>query len=198
MIKFRCPNCGQKIAVNDEGVGFVISCTNCALNIVVPPHSQPEFFSQPATVIDVPHTGGALELLRPEPRPMVSWQERAAQSDAVVRAGLIPHLARWMMDKLVQTLFTQRAQLLNTQESETARIAELEKRLEKTHEKLQARMVAYERRIVELEQQLVAKEDENRQLVREKFQLAKKALESEPPPQRSRVDLRSAGFLLRA
>ena len=35
MIKFRCPNCTQKIAVNDEGAGVTIACPNCEVSLFV-------------------------------------------------------------------------------------------------------------------------------------------------------------------
>ena len=59
-------------------------------------------------------------------------------------------------------------------------------------------MAAYETRIAELEGQLAAKEEECHDLMRENFQLAKKALETENTAMPRRVNLRDAGFLLRA
>lgn len=187
MIKFRCPNCGQKIAVNDEGAGVVISCPTCVITIVVPSETQAEF-RQP-----IPSQTSAS--LVPVEKLVV--EQRQEGSAALLRAELRPHLARLMMDKLVRALFSQRAHLLETQQASTACVAELEQRLMKVQEQLQARLNAYERRIADLDKQLVAAQEENRELVRARFQLARKVLELEQK-QRTRVDLRDAGFLLGA
>lgn len=183
MIKFRCPNCGQKIAVNDEGAGVVISCTTCTEYIMVPFETQTEFQQQPS----VPCTAQpvSLELVPAAP------EERAEQPPAQLREALMPHLARLMMNKLVSALFSQRAHLMKTQDDSTVRVTELEQRLLKVHEQLQAR-------IAELERELARQKDENRDLVRAKVLLTRKAMEAEQRMHRSPVDLRDAGFLLRA
>lgn len=115
-----------------------------------------------------------------------------------MRAALIPQLARMMMNRLVQALFAQRESLIDTQAEATRRMAELEERIGRAQTTVERRFAAYEGRIAELESQLTAKEEENRQLMRVNFQLAKKALEAENSPQAARVNLRDAGFLLRA
>jgi predicted nucleic acid-binding Zn-ribbon protein len=117
---------------------------------------------------------------------------------APVREALIPHLARMMMNRLVQALFAQRESLIDTQAQANQRMADLEERIARAQVNVQTRFAAYENRIAELERMLVAAEDEKRELMRQNFQLAKKALEVENTPQPSRVNLREAGFLLRA
>ena len=194
VIKFRCLNCGQKLAVVDDGIGAVVSCTNCAERIVVPPYSITEFFSaEPTRRASVPVVGG-LELMRPAPTA-----DRAGNGSTAMRMALIPHLARMMMNRLVQALFAQRETLIDTQAEATKRMADLEERIAKAQVTVQDRFAAYENRIAELEKQLVAVEEEKRELMRQNFQLARKALEAEnASSQPSRVNLRDAGFLLRA
>jgi peptidoglycan hydrolase CwlO-like protein len=102
-----------------------------------------------------------------------------------------------MMDKLVRALFSQRAHLLEAQYTSTERVAEMEQRLVKIQELLQARLNAYEKRVGDLERQLTLAQEENRDLMRAKFHLAKKVVELQAR-QQTRVDLRDAGFLLRA
>ena len=191
MIKFRCLNCGQKLAVSDDGVNAVISCTNCKEFIVVPPYSISEFF--PAYPLRRPEAPSRdrVELIRPN-------QERAENIPATVRGALIPHLARMMMNRLVQALFAQRESLIDTQAQATRRMEELEERISRAQTNVEKKIALYESRIAELENQLAAKEEENRELMRTNFQLAKKALEMESSPQPARVNLRDAGFLLRA
>ena len=191
MIKFRCLNCGQKLAVSDDGINAVISCTNCKESIVVPPYSISEFFSaEPLRHPGAP-SGGALELIRPN-------HECLESVSATGRAALLPQLARMMMNRLVQALYGQRESLIETQAEATRRMVELEERIARAQTNVERKITAYEGRIGELESQLAAKEEENRELMRANFQLAKKALEAESGPQPARVNLRDAGFLLRA
>ncbi|HXI84606.1 MAG TPA: hypothetical protein VNL17_11030 [Verrucomicrobiae bacterium] len=191
MIKFRCLNCGQKLAVSDDGINAVISCTNCRESIVVPPYSISDFF--PAEPLQHPgaSSGGALELIRPD-------HERVESIPATMRATLLPQLARMMMNRLVQALYGQRESLIDTQAEATRRMVDLEERIARAQTNVERKIAAYEGRIGELESQLAAKEEENRELLRANFQLAKKALEVESSQRPSRVNLHEAGFLLRA
>ncbi len=192
MIKFRCLNCGQKLAVVEAGIGGVVSCTNCADRIVVPPYSITEFFSaEPTRCANAPVAGG-MELIHRS-------GERVEGGSTALRMALIPYLARMMMNRLVQALFAQRETLIDTQAEATKRMADLEERIARAQVTVQDRFAAYENRIAELEKQLLAAEEEKRELMRQKFQLARKALEAEnAAAQPGRVNLRDAGFLLRA
>jgi DNA-directed RNA polymerase subunit RPC12/RpoP len=204
VIKFRCLNCGQKLAVAEDGIGAVVSCSNCAQQIVVPPYSITEKFSaEPIRHASTPVAGG-MDLIRPAPTA-----ERAGSGPLALRMALIPHLARMMMNRLVQALFAQRETLIDTQSEASKRMADLEERIAKAQETVQGRFAAYENRIAELEKQLLAAEEEKRELMRQNFQLARKALEAENlaasaatenvrPLGATRVDLSRAGFLLRA
>ena len=88
MIKFRCLNCGQKLAVSEDGIGAVVSCTNCTERIVVPPYSITEFLrAEPSRLPSAPVAGG-VELIRPE-------KGHVEIAPNGVRAALIPQLANW-------------------------------------------------------------------------------------------------------
>ena len=202
MIKFRCLNCGQKLAVAEDGIGAVASCTNCAERIVVPPYSITEMF--PAEPIRRANTfvPGGVELIRPA-------VEGAAGAFPALRMALIPHLARMMMNRLVQALFAQRETLIDTQAQATQRMTDLEERIARAQMNVRKKIMGYEERIAELERQLAAKERENDELLLTNFQLRRKALEAENAASSdavenaraygpTRVDLRDAGFLLRA
>ncbi len=194
VIKFRCLNCGQKLAVVEDGIGGVVSCTNCGDPIVVPPYSITEFFSAEPTRRARSPVAGGMELLHPTP-----IVERVEGGTTALRMALIPHLARLMMNRLVQALFAQRETLIDTQAEATKRMADLEERIARAQVTVQDRFAAYENRIAELEKQLLAVEEEKRELMRQNFQIARKALEAEnAASQPSRVNLRDAGFLLRA
>jgi len=192
VIKFRCLNCGQKLAVVKDGIGAVVACTNCGENIVVPPYSITEYFpAEPTRRAGAPFTGDL--------PPIPCAAERVEGGPLALRLALIPHLARLMMNRLVQALFAQRASLIDTQAEATKRVADLEDRIAKAQLSLQERFAAYDNRIAELEKQLAAADEEKRELMRQNFQLARKLLEAEntgAPPRR--VNLRDAGFLLRA
>ena len=191
MIKFFCLNCGQKLAVDDEGVGVVVSCTNCEERIVVPPRSVTESDFAGPRARERAVQSAHVELMPPT-------TARVESLPSPMRAALIPHLARMMMNRLVQTLFAQRTNLLDTQAEATQRMTELEERIAKAQANMQKKLAAYETRIAELEQQLAAKEEENHDLKRASFQRAAKPLgagHSAPP---GRVNLRDAGFLLHA
>ena len=178
MIKFRCPRCGQKLAVNDEGIGAVISCTTCVEYIVVPFCSTPEFQPEPA------QTAVSAAVLLPLDRDRygrVEQIEPAANQTSldVVRTGLIPHIARMMMNRLVQALISQRAHLMNTQVEGTGRMEDMEQRLVKVQAQFEKRIRGYQDRIEQLEQDLAAKEQENCMLMRANFKLSRQADEPE-------------------
>jgi hypothetical protein len=191
VIKFRCLNCGQKLAVSDDGINAVISCSNCWDSIVVPPYSISEYFSAEPLPRPGSSRSATVELIQPHQKP-------TENVPATVRSALIPHLARMMMNRLVQALFAQRESLIDTQTEATRRMAELEERIGQAQTNVERKFALYESRIADLEGQLAAKEEENRELMRTNFQLAKKALEVETNPRPGRVNLSDAGFLLRA
>jgi DNA repair exonuclease SbcCD ATPase subunit len=114
------------------------------------------------------------------------WKERALAAERrvektnhVMRAALIPHLARWLMSKLVRGLAMQRKQLMETQQKAEQELAELEQRLVAVQAPLEDRLKAYEQRIAELEKGLTAKGEENRELIKATIAIAKKKLEQE-------------------
>lgn len=125
-------------------------------------------------------------LMESSPPAAEAWQQqalaaeqRAAQATQAVRAGLIPHLAQFLKQKLVRGLIFQRAHLLEAQKQAAADMAELEERLARIHAPLQDRLNAYEKRIADLESELVARGEENRELISATIQLARQKLEAE-------------------
>ena len=123
------------------------------------------------------------------------WKERAliaerqaAQSSAVIRAGLLPHLAQWFKHKLVRGLLTQRSRLIHTQENAELELVELEARLAKLHAPMEQRLSCYRERIAELERELAAKGQENREIIQAKIALTRKRLEAEQEQTHARDD----------
>jgi hypothetical protein len=130
---------------------------------------------QPESLLPVPAAGGALE-----------WQQRALTAEqnteklqTAARAGLIAHLSQWLSSMMTRRLISQRRLLLESQNNAADEMAELEARLEKVQAPLQVRLAAYEHRIAELEKELAARGEENRELLKAKIEMMRKQLEAE-------------------
>ena len=93
-------------------------------------------------------------------------EERAERAQAMVRRGVLPHLRRWLKQKLVRKLASDRARLLEAQETATRKALNVDERLNRIELQLQQQNRAYERRIEELTCELVAAKEENRELIR--------------------------------
>jgi hypothetical protein len=100
---------------------------------------------------------------------------KAERAQQAIRSGVMG----WMREKIVRTLFSQRAQLLDAQQKAEAEMNELEQRLEQLHAPLQERITAYEQRIAELERDLAAKGEENRELIGARINVARQHLSME-------------------
>jgi len=103
-------------------------------------------------------------------------EQRARQATDLVREGLVPHLAHLMKDWLFRSVASQRAHLLLTQQAGASQVADLEQRLAKIQSQMQNRFGAYERRIAELEKEVMAKEQINRELLQAKTDMMNQAL----------------------
>jgi endonuclease/exonuclease/phosphatase family metal-dependent hydrolase len=147
------------------------------------PATEPAFaddnepFASPLAATNSP-TGLAHSKIQSLEQRALAAEQRAARAQAVVRNGLVPYLARLMKDKLFRGVISQRAHLLKVQHAGAAQVAELEQRLVKIQSQFQSRLVAYERRIAELEKEVSAREQANRELLNAKVQLMKQALEA--------------------
>ena len=120
-------------------------------------------------------TGG----VEPWAERALAAEARAEKATALLRARLMPQMARWMMGELIQRLLAQRSDLAHSQQRAEDDVAELEKRLEKIHAPLAERLAAYEKRIAELERDLAAKGEENKELIEAKIESARKKLATE-------------------
>lgn len=192
MIKFRCPNCTQKISVNYEGADAVIGCPTCTQTIIVPLQTsaefrplKPPFGSGVASNylqrrIPTPMTaGGAPRLqtedvppLTPDPAPSdQAHKEHEPENDRRTHEALLPYLARMMMSKLVRSLLTQHRHLMTTQTIGIEQITALESRLETLQQNYGVRLKTYEIQVAALEHHLEQLLEINRTLEREKFLL---------------------------
>jgi len=114
------------------------------------------------------------------------WRERALAAEAradrataILKTNLLPHMARWMMSELVQRLLSQRSSVRQIENRAEVEVAELAQRLERLQAPLEERLRAYEHRISELEAELAAKDQENRQLIQARIESTRRKLESE-------------------
>jgi len=102
-------------------------------------------------------------------------EAKAARAHEAIRAGVLG----WMREKIVQALSSQRTQLLLVQHKAEAEMRELEQRLDQLHAPLQERMLAYEKRIQELESALADKQEETRHLITAQLALARRKLSAD-------------------
>lgn len=107
-------------------------------------------------------------------RAMIA-EAKAERAHEAIRQGVLG----WMREKIVQTLFRHRAELLSVQRKAEAEMRELEQRLEQLQAPLQERIAAYEKRIEELQKDLAAKGEENRELIGARIDVARQQLNLE-------------------
>lgn len=117
------------------------------------------------------------------------WRQRTLKTElrvddaqAAARDRLMPHLARMMKDKLLWRLLAQRSQTIQVHDASARVVAELEQRLALIQSHFESRVQSYENRIAELERELAAKESITRELLESRIQVARLAVEQEPPP----------------
>jgi len=106
-------------------------------------------------------------------------EAKVEKAAALLRSNLLPHMARWMMNELVQRLLTQRSEMATTQKKAELEVAELVERLDRLHAPLEERLHAYEKRIAELEAELAVKGQQNAELIKAKIETTRKKLEVE-------------------
>jgi len=105
--------------------------------------------------------------------------QQKAEQVAVTRDVLAPMLAQAVKDAVVQELAAQRRELLRMQETATFELLSLVRRLDSLQAPLQDRMRAYEGRIQELEKELAARTEENRELLKLKIEILRRQVENE-------------------
>jgi hypothetical protein len=101
------------------------------------------------------------------------------KSPEAVREALAPHLAQAVKEAVVQELAAQRHELLRVQEDAAMELAGMIRRLDSLQAPMQERLRAYETRIQELERDLAARTEENRELLKLKIDMLRRQLENE-------------------
>lgn len=101
----------------------------------------------------------------------------SAAADPQLKERALAELAEFAKESLVQGLYSQRKALLETQQAAQKQLAELEARLAVLH--VPDRILAYEKRIAELEKELETRTGEVRELTSATLLLLRRKLEEE-------------------
>ena len=161
----QCPVCGMDgtAAANDVIQGAMV---------VQPP-------VQPAVKPTVqPISAGALAADAWRQRAMEA-ERRAEQAQAAARNGITPQIAQAIKEALVQELAAQRNELLQAQQMAAAELAQLTRQLDELQVPMQERLRSYETRIEELQKELSARNEENRELLKMKIDMMRRQIDVE-------------------
>ena len=99
-------------------------------------------------------------------------------ADPAVRRGVVEELTKWLKQKFVRKLVSDREQLLQAHELATRMATTLDDRLARIEAQIQQQNDAYLRRIDELNRELAAAREENRELIRERIAQVKAEMEA--------------------
>ena len=166
----KCPVCGvDGTAVANEIIAIALKEQPSPLML------RPKSLAQPAPA-EVTTANTEADMWR---KRAFDAERRADQAQAAARASLAPHLALVLRETVVQELATQRRELLKAQEEATLEIAAMISRFDSVQAPLQERLRSYEARIQELEKELTALNEENRELLKLKIEMIRHQLEVE-------------------
>jgi hypothetical protein len=138
--------------------------------IIVAPPSE----TQPYVHIEME---GSTQTQSQSARPRPDAVRVSAPMPEAVRAGVVASLSRWLKQKLVQRLVSDRARLLATQEAAALKLLTVDKRLARIERQIQHINQEYEQRIDVLLKELVTAKEENRELIRAKIALIRDEME---------------------
>jgi hypothetical protein len=126
------------------------------------------------------------------PLAVEQWKERALVAEAMsgkqgqlFRERIMPELAEFAKQSLVQGLFAQRKALIEAQQEAQRSLVELEARLAALQLPLRERIRAYEMRVAELEKEVATQGEGVRELTRATLSLVRRKLEDERELQRA-------------
>ena len=145
-----------------------------------PPRQGPETESTPQTQITRPSQLPTREepIDRTETPARQESPGPAQGEDISLRQGVISELSGWLKQKLLRKLVTDRAQLMEAQQLATRMATTLDSRLSRIEAQIQQQNQAYVRRIDELNRELAAAREENRELIRERIAQVRAEMEA--------------------
>lgn len=166
----KCPVCGvDGTSVANEVIAIALKEQPSPLTL------RPKSLVQPPPAELTP-ANAEVEVWR---KRAFDAERRADQAQAAARASMAPHLAQMLRETVVQELAMQRRELLKAQEEATLEIAAMIRRFDSVQTPLQERLHSYETRIQELEKELNALNEENRELLKLKIEMIRHQLEVE-------------------
>ncbi|HLZ55200.1 MAG TPA: hypothetical protein VKS19_12025 [Verrucomicrobiae bacterium] len=167
----KCPVCGvDGTAVANEIIAIALKVQPSPLIL------RPRSLTQQPPAAEVTPVNAEVETWR---KRAFDAERRADQAQAAARASLAPHLAQMLKETVVQELAMQRRELLKAQEEAALEIAAMIRRFDSVQAPLQDRLRSYETRIQELEKELSALNEENRELLKLKIEMIRHQLEVE-------------------
>jgi endonuclease/exonuclease/phosphatase family metal-dependent hydrolase/uncharacterized protein YeeX (DUF496 family) len=137
--------------------------------VVAPPPERP-----PYVRIEM---DGSMQTQSQTWRPHTEAGRLTPRMTNAVREGVIANLSRWLKQKALQRLISDREQLMAAQQAAGLKVLAVDQRLARIEHQIQQMNQAYEQRIDDLLQQLLAAKEENRELIRAKIALAKAEME---------------------
>jgi hypothetical protein len=130
---------------------------------------------QPVIQIESPNLTGTETAERQ--KRVLAQEQQAEQARRLLRESLAAQLTLWLKQKLVRRLLVDRAELLQAQEQATRKALNVDARLTRLEQQIQRQNQAYERRIDELNRQLLAAKEESRELIRARILQVKAEME---------------------
>ena len=127
------------------------------------PGPRPAPAAAPVIHIESPgSTHTETEALR---RRALAAEQEAERAKALIRDGLLPDLRNWLKHKLAHKLITDRARMLETQQTAMRQAAAVEQRLARLEQQIQQQNRSYVERIEQLTRELLVAKEENRELI---------------------------------
>jgi len=172
----KCPVCGVDGTVTaNEIIALALKAQPAPATLILRPRSLSSA-TPPSAESHQPKTEIEVAVWR---QRALEAERRADQAQAAARASLEPHLVQVLKETVVHELATQRRELLKAQEEATVEIAAMIHRFDAVQAPLQERLRSYEARIQELEKELSALNEENRELLKLKIEIIRRQLEVE-------------------
>ena len=167
----KCPVCGADgTAVADEVIALALKAQSPTLAL------RPRSLASDPSPAETAQSQAEMAIWR---QRALEAERRAEVAQAAARASLEPHLVQVLKETVVRELATQRRELLKAQEEATVEIAAMIHRFDSVQAPLQDRLHSYEARIQELEKELSALNEENRELLKLKIEMIRRQLEVE-------------------
>jgi endonuclease/exonuclease/phosphatase family metal-dependent hydrolase len=149
-------------------LGLLILARKLARRSLAPltPAALPNLTANNVLSINDPHLG-----------PVIVATPSQDRMPEALRAGVMASFARWLQQKMVRRLVSDRAQLLATQQVAALKLRTVDERLSKIEGQIQQINQEYEQRIDALLKELITAKEENRELIRAKIVLVKAEME---------------------